>query len=198
MDNNKLPTVRISGGNREETVSAVAGEFPMTVFLNDVELVTLLCTPSNLDDLAVGFLFAEGFLKSRDEIKNITVNERAGIVRVRRTGEFDLSRELLFKRLITSACGRGAAFYSTSDAQNLGKIDSAVSVSVDEIFDLLNKFNQCSELFKATGGVHSRRERTCLSRLPLARWASGQTRCPSHRRVRHDLVRRARIQAGTP
>lgn len=152
---NTLPVVHITGTNREETRTAVASEFPLTVFLNDVELVTLLCTPSDMDNLAVGFLFAEGFLKSKDDIKNLTVNERTGIVRVTRRGEFDLSRELLFKRLITSACGRGAAFYSTADAQNLAKLDSNITVSSQDVFSLLDKFNRRSQLFKATGGVHS-------------------------------------------
>lgn len=155
MDINSLPVVRITGNDREETRAVVAGEFPLTVFLNDVELVTLLCTPSHLDKLAVGFLFAEGFLKSKDDIKNLTVNERTGIVRVTRHGEFDLSRELLFKRLITSACGRGAAFYSSADTQNLAKIDSNVTISSFDVFNLLDKFNRSSELFKTTGGVHS-------------------------------------------
>ena len=155
MDLNTLSVVRISGDNREESGAAVAGEFPLTVFLNDVELVTLLCSPSDLDNLAVGFLFAEGFLKSRDDIKNLTVNERAGIVRVTRCSELDLSRELLFKRLITSACGRGAAFYSTADAQTLAKIDSNMTISSQDVFILLDKFNRSSELFKTTGGVHS-------------------------------------------
>ncbi|MDO8578001.1 MAG: formate dehydrogenase accessory sulfurtransferase FdhD [Dehalococcoidales bacterium] len=155
MDMNTLPVVRIAGTNRKETQAVVASEFPLTVFLNDVELVTLLCSPSDLDNLAVGFLFAEGFLKSKDDIKNLTVNERTGIVRVTRHGEFDLSRELLFKRLITSACGRGAAFYSTADAQNLTKIDSGITISSRRVFNLLDKFNRRSELFKTSGGVHS-------------------------------------------
>ncbi len=155
MDMNSLPVVRITGIGREETRAVVASEFPLTVFLNDVELVTLLCTPSDLGSLAVGFLFAEGFLKSKNEIKNLTVNERTGIARVTRHEEFDLSRELLFKRLITSACGRGAAFYSTADAQNLSKIDSNITVSGRDVSALLEQFNRRSDTFKTTGGVHS-------------------------------------------
>lgn len=155
IDKNTLPIIQISGSNREDTSSAVASEFPLTVFLNDVELVTLLCTPSDIDSLAIGFLFAEGFINSKEDIKSVTVNKETGIIRVARQNELDLSRELLFKRLITSACGRGAAFYSSADAQNLGKVEYTKTISSEEIFNLLDKFNQKSELFQTTGGVHS-------------------------------------------
>lgn len=147
--------VRVIGDKCETGCSALAGEYPLTIFLNDVELVTLLCTPSDLDSLAVGFLFAEGFIRSKEDIKSITVNEHTGIIRIARIGEFDLSRELLFKRLITSACGRGAAFYSSVDARNLDKIDFKDTLSSENIFFLLKQFNLRSELFRATGGVHS-------------------------------------------
>jgi FdhD protein len=155
MDMNSLPVVRITGTDREETRAAIASEFPLTVFLNDVELVTLLCSPSDLDDLAVGFLFAEGFIESKADIKSVTVNERTGIARIVRHGELDLSRDLMFKRLITSACGRGAAFYSAADVQNLARVSSNLSMSVPDVTDLLGKFNRKCELFKTTGGVHS-------------------------------------------
>jgi formate dehydrogenase assembly factor FdhD len=64
MDMNSLPVVRISGTDREETRAVVAGEFPLTVFLNDVELVTLLCTPSDLNWPSAFFL-RKGFLNPK-------------------------------------------------------------------------------------------------------------------------------------
>ena len=150
-----MPATRITGPVRQEIRAAVGSEYPLTIFLNDVELVTLLCTPSGMDNLAVGFLFAEGFITSKSDIKDITVNERTGIVRVTRRGELNLSRELLFKRLITSACGRGAAFYSTADAENPARLESEMTVRSSTLFDLLKKFNRGSELFETTGAVHS-------------------------------------------
>jgi FdhD protein len=155
MDKYLMPATRITGSVRQEIRAAVGCEYPLTIFLNDVELVTLLCTPSGMDNLAVGFLFAEGFIASKSDIKDITVNERTGIVRVTRHGELNLSRELLFKRLITSACGRGAAFYSTADAENPARLESEMTVRSSTLLDLLKKFNRGSELFETTGAVHS-------------------------------------------
>jgi FdhD protein len=150
----RSPALRITGNDRNRTEELVAREFPLTVILNDLELVTLLCTPKNLDYLAIGFLFAEGFINNKDEIKRITVDDRRGVVRIETKKGGELTQEVLFKRLITSACGRGAAFYSAADARDMSKVESRIVISPKEVFSLVKEFAEYSEVFKATGGVH--------------------------------------------
>ena len=84
----------------------------LAIILNNQELVTLLCSPTGLNYLAVGFLSSEGLIKSKDEIKKITVDDQRGVVRVE-TGE-DKEFADIFKRFITSGCGRGASFSITT------------------------------------------------------------------------------------
>lgn len=157
MDNEvaKLPIWQISEGNGRSLEDAVARELPLTIILDDLELVTLLCTPGNLDYLAAGFLFAEGLINSKDEIDKITIDDRRGVVRIITKEGKGLAQELLFKRLITSACGRGAAFYSAADAQHPAKVESRTEISPEEVFALVREFEESSEIYKATGGVHS-------------------------------------------
>ena len=150
-----LPTQRVTKEGRSNTEAMVAKEFPLTIILNNQELVTLLCSPTNLDYLAVGFLFAEGLINGKDEIKKITVDDRRGVARVETKEGIEPPHELLFKRLITSACGRGAAFYSSADAQHPTKVESPIVISTHHVFSLMEEFTQRSEVFKATGGVHS-------------------------------------------
>ncbi len=133
----------------------VAKEFPLTIVLNNQELVTLLCSPANLRYLAVGFLFSEGLLKSKDEIKRIMVDDRRGVVRVETEGDEELASDALFKRFITSGCRRGASFYSAADAQSQGKVESRVEISTLEVLALVNEFQYHSQIYRATGGVHS-------------------------------------------
>jgi FdhD protein len=151
----KLPIQYITKEGKGNAEDMVAKEFPLTVILNNQELVTLLCSPTDLEYLAIGFLFAEGLVRNKDEIKNITVDAQRGVARVVTKEIMEFTHELLFKRLITSACGRGAAFYSSVDAQNPTKVESRILISAHEVFSLVKEFNQCSELYKATGGVHS-------------------------------------------
>lgn len=134
---------------------AVAEESPLTIVLNDQELVTLLCSPMDLKYLAVGFLLSEGLLAGKGDIRHIVVDEQRGVVRVETQGATEPGGELLFKRLITSGCGRGASFYSAADAKGLARVDSEKEIAAREVFRLANDFQHRSEIYRSTHGVHS-------------------------------------------
>ena len=110
-----VPILRITDEGKSHSSDTVAREFPLTLILNGQELVTLLCSPKDLNYLAIGFLTSEGFLKNKDDIKKIIVDDRRGVVRVETTK--NLAQEPFFKRPITSGCGRRASFYSAADAE---------------------------------------------------------------------------------
>jgi FdhD protein len=139
-------------GNSVEDV--VAREFPLTIILNDRELVTLLCSPADLKHLAIGFLSSEGLIGGRGDVKRVLVDEVRGVARVETTDD-KAHVDDVFKRFISSGCGRGASFYSAADATGLAKVESSLSVSVRDIMALLREFQHRSEVFLATGGVHS-------------------------------------------
>lgn len=132
----------------------VAREFPLTIVLNNQELVTLLCSPANMGYLAVGFLFSEGLLRGKDDIKKILVDEERGVARVETEGGEEVGRDAIFKRLISSGCGRGAHFYSAADVRGRVRIESRVEVSPQEVLALVNEFQRRSGVYRATGGVH--------------------------------------------
>jgi len=151
----RVPISRLTEEGKSRADDIVVREFPLTIVLNNQELVTLLCSPKNLDYLAVGFLSSEGLLKSKDEIKKITVDDRRGIVRVETEAENKQAGETVFKRLITSGCGRGTSFYSAADVEGQVKVESQASISAFEVFELVTEFQHRSQIFKTTGGVHS-------------------------------------------
>jgi FdhD protein len=151
----RVPILRLTEAGKSSADDIVVREFPLTIVLNNQELVTLLCSPKNLDYLAVGFLSSEGLLKGKDEIKNIAVDDRRGVVRVETEEGNKQAGELLFKRLITSGCGRGASFYSAADIGGQVKVESQVRISALEVFELVREFQHQSQIFRTTGGVHS-------------------------------------------
>lgn len=150
----KFPTRRITQGSNEEVETAVAREFPLTIILNDRELVTLLCSPVDLRYLTAGFLASEGFINSTDEIKSLTVDDKRGVVRVETIKNNDIAEEQMFKRIISSGCGRGASFYSVIDADSR-KVESKMRISAEDIFALASTFQHSSEVYRTTHGVHS-------------------------------------------
>jgi len=151
----RFPIQRITKEDREDREDVVTRELPLTIILNNEELTTLLCSPKDLKYLAVGFLASEGVIKDRDEIRKIVVDERKGVVRVETVGDKKFAPDVLFKRLITSGCGRGVSFYSAADVQGQPKIASETAISSVDVFALVKEFQHRSQMYKMTGGVHS-------------------------------------------
>ena len=150
----KFPALRFTKEGKSPIEKAVAREFMLTIFLNGQELVTMMCSPKDLKYLTVGFLVSEGLLSNIDEIKNIDVDEWQGIVRVETNKAIEADSRFFAKRLITSGCGGGAAFYSDADIA-VTKVESRMKISTDEVFTLAQEFQRRSELYLSTHGVHS-------------------------------------------
>jgi len=155
QETEKLPILRVSQQGTSKIEDMVVKESPITIFLNDQELVTLLCSPTNLRYLVAGFLSSEGLIKSRGDIKEILVDDRRGVVRVQTEEDKEFATEFIFKRFITSGCGRGASFYSAADVQGQARIESQVAISALEVFSLVKEFQQYSTIYRITHGVHS-------------------------------------------
>ena len=151
----KFPILRVAEKDTERIRATVVRESPLTIFLNNQELVTLLCSPTDLRYLVVGFLLSEGLIEGKGDIKNLIVDDQRGVVRVDTKEEKESANELIFKRFITSGCGRGTSFYSAADVQGQTKIESQIKISALEVFSLVKQFQHYSKIYRITGGVHS-------------------------------------------
>ncbi len=150
----RFTVFRFNKENSSSIETVVAREYPLTIILNNQELVTLLCSPMDLKYLAIGFLLSEGLLESRNEIKKITVDDQKGLVRVETGQDQSFTQGISLKRLITSSGGRGAVLHGLSDATTR-KVRSQMRISTSEISALVDEFQHCSQLYLATHGVHS-------------------------------------------
>ncbi len=150
----KILVTRLSEEGRSTLEDVVAREMPVTIVFNNQELVTLLASPKDLDYLAVGFLFSEGLIRNKKDVKKILVDNRKGVVRVETDKDAAQASETVFKRIITSGCGRGASFYSAADTE-MAQVESQIQISVPDVLSLVHDFQYRSELYRTTGGVHS-------------------------------------------
>lgn len=149
-----LPAKQIKEGVQVNIEDPVTSESPLTVYFNEQELVTLLCTWEHIDELAVGFLRSEGFIRNRDDIENIEIDESRGEVRVKARQPATVARHTFLKRYITTGCGKGTSFYNLADAVSK-PVETGYRVAFSEVLDLMGQAQRMSELFKQTGGVHS-------------------------------------------
>lgn len=129
----------------------VPEEKPVTININREEFVTLLCTPTDLKELAVGFIAAEKIITQIEQIKEVLVDEEKGMIWIELEGHKKGIQESYGKRYLTSGCGRGTVFYQLSDAVEL------------EALPVKNKFsganiNKLAEIFSRNkeelGGIH--------------------------------------------
>jgi len=152
----ELPLLRITEKDRNEVTAPVTREYSLTVVLDGQELVNLLCTPRNLDYLAIGFLVSEGLVESKSEIKKLLVDEQKGTAWIETVEDRKIARDLLFKkRFITSGGGtvKGASFQGSTDIQH--KVQSQVGIRPHQIFKLVGEFQNYSPIFQRSHGVHS-------------------------------------------
>jgi FdhD protein len=140
-----LSVESVTEEGKQDARDLVTRELPLAIILNNRELATLLCSPLDLGYLAIGFLFSKGLIGSRDEVRKIVVDDRKGVVRVE-TGEGkERADRLPAKRLMTSG----------TDAPGRGKVTSRFRASAAQVLALVRQFQGKSQIFRATGGVHS-------------------------------------------
>jgi FdhD protein len=132
-----------------------AREFPLTIMLNGEQLVTVLCSPGNLEALAIGFLSSEGIIKGKEEVTGLTLDDERGVIRIRTATDKTQDGKLFMKRVLTTGCGRGMAFYSYADLDRKKKVQSDLRVDPADVLVLSKGFQGASELYRATRGVHS-------------------------------------------
>ncbi len=148
----KILVTRIDDTGAREYEDEVAEEFPMQVVLNGQPLVTMMCSPSNVDWLAVGFLASEGLISRREDIHEVVFDKERGAVRVATRNPVEMPVERLARPYLTSGCGKGTTFGCAPDHAAAG---SRLTVPAETVHTLVREFQRRSELYKATGGVHS-------------------------------------------
>jgi FdhD protein len=150
-----VEVLRITKEKSTRTRIAVVREIPLTIFLNDREIITLLCTGAYAEGLAVGFLKSEGLVQKRDNIERIAVDADGQAVWVYTSEKTAEAEQLLGKRTITSGCGKGTTFYHALDALQSQPIKNQVFVRVDQVRRLMAELHKRSELYRLSRGVHN-------------------------------------------
>jgi FdhD protein len=126
----------------------VPTEMQLTVYVNRQELVTILCTPTKLNCLVIGFLYAEGIISGIGDVVGMRVCEDDSLADVMLSNpEYKLPT---LKRTLTSGCGGGATFKTQGQ-----RVDSGLVVTPREVLSLMKQLIEQMELYRLSGGVHA-------------------------------------------
>lgn len=135
----------------------VVTEYPLTILLDGRELATIVCSPTHLEELVLGFLVAEGILRRREPVEDLYVIPEEGIAVVRTAGPAEPPESaLLGKRWVGSCCGKSrAGFYFANDARTARPVEGDLRLSPEDCAGLMGELQAASPVFEATGGVHN-------------------------------------------
>ena len=129
-------------------------ERPVTLYMNDVEVATVQATPDDLEEMAVGFMVAEGLLADREAFRSADVDHKRGLVYV--TTAEEVPDDMVYKtRYVTSGCGKGVTFSSVGHAKGLERIESDVRVASSQLYDLVGQLARAASAYRETGGMHA-------------------------------------------
>jgi len=149
----KTVTIKRINNEAQENISdSIIEEIPLDLFVNYEFYASLMCTPFETKELAVGFLFSEGIISSIDAIISIEEKYENRLCIVL---DHEIEVDDNNTRTITSGCGNGSVHTKSLEECSIKFIDSNCKFESNNILILMKEFNNKSELFKVTGGVHS-------------------------------------------
>src|SRR6266511_679106 len=144
---------RFVGDSAEVVDAGVIGEIRFTIFVDDRELVTLMCSPWQLRPLVVGFLYLEGLIESADEIEMLRVCLEDRLAEVRLAHGFP---DVPPRKILTSGCTGGISFGKYLDQIESFRItDDGPRVAPSHMYALLRALYDHSKLYRESGGVHT-------------------------------------------
>ena len=155
-DSGLSPTNSVKTYNHqgEEVNSKVAGELPLTIKVNNNEIITLMTLGTKPEELTLGYLRNQGFIESIDDIISIDVRWDIGVANVL-TKHKDIKEitNKLKNKTVTTGCGQGTIFGGTLEKLYDNTLPD-IKIKRSEIFDLLAKITKYNDIYKEVGAVH--------------------------------------------
>jgi len=141
--------LRCHAGQWETLRSEVIVETPVSVTVNGHTWITLMCTPTDLEALAVGFLFNEGAVKSRKEIELVQVCPHGDNVDV--WINHPVEQPTQWRR--TSGCTGGATAVIPENLHP--ELKNGFVLASEAINRLVEDLLGSQKLYREVGGVHT-------------------------------------------
>lgn len=138
------------GMNREVFV---AGERPLTIKVDDQEIVTLMTLGTWPEALTLGYLRNQLLIDTLDEIIRVWVDWGKERVDVSTRRGMGIQLERMQGRTVTTGCGQGTVFSCTLDKIYNRRLDS-MRLKQSRLYALLKAVNEFNAIYRRAGAVH--------------------------------------------
>jgi FdhD protein len=121
----------------------------ISIYVNGLEIATIMATPHEQELLALGFLKNEGLLESLDDIEILYIGKNGCCV------DIWLNQKVIKPErvVITSGCGGGVTF--DDPVVGIEPLESAICLDVDLLRQVFRKLQPPNSLYARSRGVHA-------------------------------------------
>jgi FdhD protein len=138
----------------EMVPTSIAGEHPLTLYLDKREIVTLMTLGHAPEALAIGYLRNQSLVDGIEAIAAVQVDwETDSVVVTTRRRVKGIARKL-GKRTVTTGCGQGTVFGNLMEEIDKVKLREDVRLTDAQLFDLVEKVRKYETIYKQAGAVH--------------------------------------------
>jgi FdhD protein len=135
----------------EMVPTAIAGEHPLTLYLDKREIVTLMTLGHAPEALVIGYLRNQRLVDSVDDIASVQVDWETDSAAVTTLKQKDID---LGKKTVTSGCGQGTMFGNLMEEIDSIQLRKDVFLEDGKLFELIDKVRKHETIYKQAGAVH--------------------------------------------
>ncbi len=156
-----ISVIRLHSGklNNETECDFVAQETPIALEYNGINYVTMLASPSYLEDFALGFSLSEGIIKEASEVRDIEFYKQDHGIVIQL--EIATSRAFLLKKKMRSMLGKtGCGLCGIDSLESISllpmkTITSQKSIAIESVLEAMKNMKNHQHLHSLTGGTHA-------------------------------------------
>jgi len=133
----------------------IVNEYPLTIKVNDKEIVTLMTLGTHPEDLVLGFLRNQRLIENYSDIIDIRVewDRETAFVKAKENSLVGLKNKMV-RKVVTTGCGEGTVFSCTLDKIYEVRL-VPFSIQQPDIYGLLKKIKSLSRIYTIAGSVHA-------------------------------------------
>jgi len=138
----------------EAVRTRIAGEAPLTLYVDKREIVTLMTLGQYPEALALGYLRNQRLVASIEDIAAVQVDWETGSVAVTtREGVTDIESRTA-KRTVTTGCGQGTVFGDLMEEIDAIRLRDDVTLDEAALVAMLEQLRHSETVYKSAGAVH--------------------------------------------
>src|SRR5258705_1862668 len=137
----------------EAVPTPIAGEHPLTLYIDKREIVTLMTLGQAPEALAIGYLRNQRLVKSIDEIAAVQVDWETASVAITTRKPLEGLDEKMKKRTVTTGCGQGTVFGDLMEEIDSIKLRDEVALTEEGLHALLEAVRRHEAIYKEAGAA---------------------------------------------